>query len=46
MTDLYTRAEVPILTYKDTADFLALIDLVEEIEDDEASELNFNQEVT
>ncbi len=46
MTDLYTRTEVPILTYNDTADFLALVALIEYIEETEASELDFNQEAT
>jgi hypothetical protein len=44
MTDLYTRAEIKVLAYKDTADFLALVALIDEIEDEEASELDFHQE--
>ena len=44
ITDLYTRTEVPILAYKDTAEFLALVALIDEIEDEAASELDFNTE--
>ena len=44
MNDLYTRTEVPILAYKDTAEFLALVALIEETEEAEASELDFNTE--
>lgn len=44
MTDLYSRAEINVLAYNDTADFLALVALIDEIEEIEASELDFNQE--
>jgi len=43
-TDLYTRAEEPGLDFSDSIEFLALVALVKEIEEDAANELDFNQE--
>ena len=43
MTDLYTRAEVSVLPYNDTTEFLALVALIEEIEAVETDELDFQE---